>query len=206
MDDSQCVTLQLDSGNYLRFQVDTGAQCNVVPIDLYKKATKDYNLSQVKSVSQRITAYGGAEIQVIGRVLLRVRRGDFKCRLDCRLVDQHGTRPLLGRKACLGMRIVTYLDNDQLNKPSVKNAEVYTVGRETSFPITKEQLVKKYPCVFTEEVGLLEGEYRIHIDPQAKPVQHAPRRVPVAYRENLQNTLEDLVKQDVLAPVTRPTE
>ncbi len=42
MDDSQCVTLQLDSGNYLRFQVDTGVQCNVVPIDLYKKATKYY--------------------------------------------------------------------------------------------------------------------------------------------------------------------
>ncbi len=32
------------------------------------------------------------------------------------------------------------------------------------------------------------------------------KRVPVAYRENLQNTLENLVKQDVLAPVTRPTE
>ncbi len=43
-------------------------------------------------MSQRITAYGGAEIQVIGRVLLRVRCGDFKCRLDCRLVDstEHG--------------------------------------------------------------------------------------------------------------------
>ena len=30
IDDSQCVTLQLDSGNYLQFQVDTGEQCNVV--------------------------------------------------------------------------------------------------------------------------------------------------------------------------------
>ena len=54
--------------------------------------------------------------------------------LDCRLVDQQGVRPILGRKACLGMRIVTYLDNDQLNKPMIKNAEVYTVGDETSFP------------------------------------------------------------------------
>ena len=45
VDDSQCVTLQLDSGNYMRFQVDTGAQCNVIPLDLYKKATGDLNLS-----------------------------------------------------------------------------------------------------------------------------------------------------------------
>ena len=39
VDESQCVTVQLDSGNYLRFQVDTGAQCNVIPVGLYKKAT-----------------------------------------------------------------------------------------------------------------------------------------------------------------------
>ena len=88
IDDSQCVTLQLDSGNYLRFQVDTGAQCNVVPVDLYKKATKDHSLTQLKPVSQRITAYGGSELRVVGRVLLRVRRGDFKCLLDCKIVDQ----------------------------------------------------------------------------------------------------------------------
>ena len=41
LDDSQLVTLMLESGNYLLFQPDTGAQCNVVPLHLYKKATKD---------------------------------------------------------------------------------------------------------------------------------------------------------------------
>ena len=205
VDDSQCVTLQLDSGHYLQFQVDTGAQCNVVPIDLYKKATKDYKLSQVKPVRQKITAYGGSELRVVGRVLLRVRRGDFKCRLDCKLVGQQGIRPLLGRKACIGMKIVAYLDNDQLNKPSTKNAEVYAVGDDESSQVTKEQLIQKYPSVFANEVGLLEGEYHIRLDPQADPIQHAPRRVPVARREGLRETLDDLVKREVLAPVTRPT-
>lgn len=37
--DSQFVTLKLEIGNFLRFQVDAGAQCNVVPMDLYKKTT-----------------------------------------------------------------------------------------------------------------------------------------------------------------------
>ena len=31
LDDSQLVTLKLESGYYLWFQPDTGAQCNVVP-------------------------------------------------------------------------------------------------------------------------------------------------------------------------------
>ena len=66
MDDSHCLTLKLDSGNYLGFQVDTRAQCNVVPLDLYKKATRDYKLLSVKPVSQGITAYGGLTLKWLG--------------------------------------------------------------------------------------------------------------------------------------------
>jgi hypothetical protein len=53
VDDSQCVTLRLENGNYLQFQAVTGAQCNVVPLDLYKKATRDHRLKQVKLAKQK---------------------------------------------------------------------------------------------------------------------------------------------------------
>ena len=118
VDDSQCVTLRLKNGNYLCFQVDTGAQCNVVPLDLYNKATRDHKWQHVKPAKLQITTYGGTTIPVIGQMLLRVWRGDYRCRLDCRIVDTPNIQPLLGRKACIGMNIVTYLDNDQLNKPN----------------------------------------------------------------------------------------
>ena len=65
-DDSQFVTFRLENGNYVRFKADTGAQCNVVPLDLYKKATHDYKLKQVTPAKQRITAYGGMLIPVVG--------------------------------------------------------------------------------------------------------------------------------------------
>ena len=106
IDDSQLVTLKLESGNCLRFQVDTGAQCNVVPLDLYKKATKDHNLRNVKSTSQKIIAYGGTQIPVYGIATIEVSRGSSKYKLACKLVDKTNTRPLLGRKACVGMKIV----------------------------------------------------------------------------------------------------
>ena len=48
VDDSQLITVQLLSGNYICFQLDTGAQCNVIPVDLYKKATKDRKLNQCR--------------------------------------------------------------------------------------------------------------------------------------------------------------
>ena len=59
LDDSQLVTLKVESGNYIRFQADTGAQCNVIPLAIYKKATGDSSLVHVIPVQTNISAYGG---------------------------------------------------------------------------------------------------------------------------------------------------
>lgn len=72
LDDSQLVTLWLESGNHIRFQVDTRAQCNVVPLGVYKKAAKDPTLAWVSPSCVKITAYGGPTLSVVGTVHLRV--------------------------------------------------------------------------------------------------------------------------------------
>lgn len=51
LDDSQFVTLHMKTGSFICFQVDTGAQCNVLPLGTYKEATGDlspqeYHLNQ----------------------------------------------------------------------------------------------------------------------------------------------------------------
>ena len=55
LDDSQLVTLCLESGNHIHFQADTGAQCNVIPVDIYERPTGDVSLS-VRSLPQRIVS------------------------------------------------------------------------------------------------------------------------------------------------------
>ena len=182
--------------------MDTRAQCNVLPVSVYKKATGDTNLSKVTAANCRVTAYGGSTLQIVGTIILRVWRGDLQCRLDCKLVDCPGARPLLGRRACLGMKIVSYLDNDELNKPNTVGAPVYAV--ETLGPISTEQLFEKYPDVFGPGVGLLEGKYHIVLNENIPPVQHPRRRVPVPLRENLKETLDDLVQQNIIAQVQEP--
>ena len=77
MDDSQLVTLKLDSGHSLRFQPDTGAQCNVIPVHLYKKASADFKLEKVQRVKSALVAYGGFRLPVLGKVRLPVMRSDF---------------------------------------------------------------------------------------------------------------------------------
>ena len=197
------MTLKLDTGRYKRFQADTGAQCNVVLVGLYKKATRDTQLTNVRPCKAEITAYVGTKIPVVGTVLIPVQRGDLRCRLYCKLVHTMDTRPILGRRACLSMRIASYLDNDQLNKPSTGDSSVYSLANTPT--LSSEQLRKKYHTAFSDGIGLLEGNYHIRLDPAIDPVQHAPRRAPVPLRDNLKHTLDDLVRTDIIAPVTKLT-
>ena len=199
LDDFQLVTLKLESGSYLHFQPNTGAQCNVVPLHLYKKATKDVDLCNVTPVNTAIISYGGTSIPILGKVHLRVWRGYFRCLLDCNLVDSKKVRPILGWKVCLGMNIIQYLDNDQLNRPQEFDGEVYTHDVLASSPVSADQLIKSSPRVFADGVGALAGEYHMVLDESARPVQHPPRRVPVAIRECLRETLEDLEKREIIA-------
>ena len=127
----------------------------------------------------------------------------MSCRLDSKIVNHSNVRQLLRRKACLHMKIVSYLDNDMMHKSETDGSDVFTLT--TSKPWTIETLVSKYPNVFGEGIGGLEGEYHIGLDPEAAPAQHPPRRVHVPFRERLEETLDDLVQQDILATVTEPT-
>ena len=49
-------------------------------------------------------------------------------------------------------------------------------------------------------------EYNLELKDDAVPVVHPPRRVPLSYRDKLKTTLNDLVKRNIIAPVTSPTD
>ena len=71
--------------------------------------------------------------------------------------------------------------------------------------ISKEQLIEQHSSVFGPGVGKLEGEYHIRLSNSATPIQHSPRQVPVALRDRLKETLDTLVAQHIIVPVTQPT-
>ena len=103
------------------------------------------------------------------------------------------------------MNIIQYNDNDQLHKPQTDGATVNTIDPQPGHALTREEIIAKFPTVFSDQVGQLDGEYTIRIDPNVQPVQHAPRRVAVALRTQLKETLNTLVEKEVIAPVTTPT-
>ena len=72
--------------------------------------------------------------------------------------------------------------------------------------ISKAAITEKYATVFGDGIGELEGEYLIRLDDAVDPIQHAPRRVPVALRDRLKATLDDMVRDDIFEAVEKPTE
>ena len=63
----------------------------------------------------------------------------------------------------------------------------------------------KFPDVFGEGLGQLDGQYKIRLDETVPPVQHVPCRIAVALRPQLKDTLDALEAQGIIAQVTTPT-
>ena len=71
-------------------------------------------------------------------------------------------------------------------------------------PLSFDKLMRDYDDVFTG-LGCLPGEYHIKVDPDIKPVQHAPRRVPVLLKARLKEKIAEMEKHgSSLVAVQKP--
>ena len=62
--------------------------------------------------------------------------------------------------------------------------------------LTQERILHNYRDVFTG-LGKLPGTYHKDIDPNAKPVQENPRRVPIPVKDELKRKIEELETMSV---------
>ncbi|KAK3731495.1 hypothetical protein QZH41_000317 [Actinostola sp. cb2023] len=67
------------------------------------------------------------------------------------------------------------------------------------------QVVKDVPISLLSGLGKLPGVYHIETDPDVKPVESNPRRVPISVQEELKAKIDELEQTGVLAKVTEPT-
>ena len=87
--------------------------------------------------------------------------------------------------------------NSDSNKPSLSVVDL---------PLTQEKVQSTYADIF-QGLGKFPGEpYKLRLKPDAVPVKHRPRKIPVHLQDAFHEEVEQLVKIDVLEPVTEPTE
>jgi hypothetical protein len=124
--------------------------------------------------------------------MVRVGRGTQTHKLVVNVVKGQGYETILCKQALIDMGMIKILDSDQ--KPRVN---VVTAGCDP--------LLQEFNDVF-EGLGKLEGQYTIVADPSVKPVVHPPRRLPVALIDQVQEKLDNMVKDDIIAKVDQPTD
>ena len=191
------VTMMLAPNNVpVQFQIDSGAECNVLPSDVYVEVTGDPNYEHLQPTKASIIMYNGAREAIVGKCKLYATRNGMKHTVEFNMLRGNYT-PILSLESCVALGFLKILDCD-------KPERVYC-SMKSSAVLTKQQVLEQFQDVFTG-LGKLETPYRIRVDPNVQPVVHPSRRIPVAIHSALKEKLDEMVADGVIAPVTEATD
>ncbi|XP_034092513.1 uncharacterized protein K02A2.6-like [Gymnodraco acuticeps] len=180
----------------MKFQIDCGASCNVIPVNLLSPETR---LESTKTV---LVMYNKTRLHPLGKCKVKVRnpRNQKQYRLEFEVVNEDCRLPLLGKKASEAMKLIKVQYENILAIDSI-----VTEVKSAHGGLHMQQIQKEYSDVFTGD-GCLEGEYKIEIDERVEPVKLPKRRVPVAMMTPLKLELQDLQRREIITPVEKSTD
>ena len=182
------------------FKVDTGSQVNILPSStFYKLGIK----TALQKPSTTLTAYDGKTLNTLGFITLPCKRDRRSLDVAFYVVETK-SQPILRLKTCIDFDIVKLVLScdthvSDKDKDGLKSLDPDRPG------LTKQSVLKQFTKVF-DGVGLFPGECSIHVDPNATPVIHPPRKVPIALRDKVQQELDRMVQQGIICKVTEPTK
>ena len=138
----------------IRLKVETGAKCNVLPLENFKKVQKRETIKKAKAVN--LVAYGGERFSTLGTVDLQCKIGDTTRLLTFQVLDRQATL-ILGLNNAL-----------QLNLVKLDRA-VYEVDADAEDALL-QQVVTEYADLFDDQLGNLAARYTMRVDKSVTPV------------------------------------
>ena len=93
---------------------------------------------------------------------------------------------------------IATLDSGKPNVPS-SASELHT-------PLTLQAIQCKYPEVFENCVGKLDGELHLYTKQDVTPTKAAPREIPLSVKNKFIAEVKDLQEQGIIEKVTAPTD
>lgn len=181
--------IEVHNGTKINFKLDTGAQVNIIPAKFLKELKiHENNLIQENT---KLSTYTGNNIKILGKCILKCKVKDRSTYLTFYIVNESNVQPILGKVDCEKLNIIKLVE--AVETQNNDNSNKY------------ENVINNFSDVFCG-IGCLEGTYKIEIDPNVKPVIHAPRKVPIAIQNKLKNKLKMLEKNKIIAKVDKPTE
>jgi hypothetical protein len=189
----------------ISFLVDCGAEVNVLPERLYKRATGDRSLSRVDpSKVAALACYGGEQVVTHGTAQLRLRNIENSPMHEFHIA-KHDGEPIIGLRSSLDLGLIKLSPDVQI----VPRNRSVTVIKSTppQPPASVAEVIQAYPEVFDDKkVGDLGITHRIQLNPDVMPTTHAQRRVPEPIRDAVKKTIDQLVSRQVIEPVSEPAD
>lgn len=185
-DEGNVMKLLIEEKN-INVIIDSGASCNLISEEVFNLVSGGkINLSEC---DKKVYAYGATKpLEFKGKCNLQVCVPQTQKSLLLEFYVTRRTAPtLLGRVASekLGLLKVGVLLHVAENR--------------------KAALKAKFPKVFSG-LGKLQGyQLKFHIDEKVQPVAQPLRRIPFSRRAKVEQTIQELIKLDVLERVEGPT-
>ena len=155
-------------------------------------------------------AVNGTKLYPLGKIPIHLQLGANEYDDELHIYP-NVSGALLSWKACKGLGILP----DHYPKPIPYYKEVnqltkLTPSNSLSTPplLTFDNLLKEFPSVFDEQIRTMTGEeFHISLTQDAKPFcVNTPHSIPFAYCDKLKAKLELLQQQEIIVPITEPTE
>ena len=173
-------------------KIDSGAKCNTLSLSSLRQMQALHYLDTSKTA--RLTGFFGEAITTVGKAVVPCYIAGQNVTLDFQVADHSKVKNLLGLKDSLKLNLI------QLGP------DVLEVTADTIDHGIPQHIRDKYPVLFQEGIGKLPVQYRITLDQNVPPVIRSARTIAVRYQEKAKATLDDMVMQSIIAPVTRPTD
>ena len=227
------VTVNIN-GQPLVMQIDSGADANVIPYNVYTKMQPQPPLQPTQT---KLRPYGSASITIKGMFLAEVSKSDSSRTIQATFYVSDGSAShcLMGKYTAFDLDILSININElnanteehclQTKQPDpVKHMEYTQIAKHvtpsqasmqlelhltntTKTPQEKTQaVIQHFNEVFT---GIGRHKYRqitLHIDQEVPPVVQPQRRIPFAHRDKLDVLLQELEEAEVIEHVEGPTD
>ena len=139
------------NGKQVELKIETGANCNVITLDLFKSLSGGEEIDESKAV--QLIAYGG-DTSTLGPANFECNLKSRRRNLELHVVDRQAT-PLLGLP-----------DSSSLNLIQL-HSEVHEVDTVDAF---RAALLDEYKDLFEGDLGNLPVIYKMRLNPDTTPV------------------------------------
>lgn len=183
----------IDSKKTIAFKIDSGAQCNVIPIDLCKKL----NIKECAKSNVILKNYNQQKIKTIGKVKLKCKIGNIEKEVDFEIFDGKNV-PILGLQSSIDFNLIKRVNPDEESK-YVQILNACSVNKDN-------ENINKYKNIFNGYGKIKDFQYKIELKEGSVGKVEPCRHVPFKLINKLKVEIKRMEAVGIISKIEKPTD